>query len=196
MDSPKNRHPSLSRLSSMITVFTADTRESPRTPSVRSLPTDSTESTECCCCLGCCVRTQTTTVQHVDLMPQHGFIYSPPINHRRNSSQIMEWFDTLDEKCKMEAILAGHIQTTSPTAPTPLPINAMHTRRFSNVVVIERHTSESSPCCERLRRWTQCATPKKRPPPGLNTPSRYRSPSPEPTCGGLLGSKNPEEIYA
>jgi len=108
----------------------------------------------------------------------------------------MEWFDALDDKCKMEAILAGHVQTMQPALTATFPINAMHARRFSNVVVISRHTSNSSPCCERIGRLAQCIKPKP-PPPEDDTPSRYRSPSPEPTCCGLINSRRkPEEIYA
>ena len=192
--------PRYARTSSMVTVF-GTYGTSPKTPSIQEIP-QSTESTACCCCGWCYASTQTTTIQHVDMeyIPHRhrkSSCYTPRITHEHNTNQTLEWYDTLDDKCKMEAILAGHIQTMQVSSAAPIPVNAM-TRQFHNVTIISKHSSTSSSCCEKcgcLAKWCQRATSKPQS-SEEESPSRYRSPSPEPSCCGFVASKKPTETYA
>jgi hypothetical protein len=193
--------PKYGRTSSMVTVFGTSRAPSPRTPTVHEIP-QSTESTACCCCGWCYASTHTTTIQHVDMeyIPHRhrkSSCYTPRINHERSSNQTLEWYDTLDDKCKMEAILAGHIQTMPLPSPSPIPVNAM-TRHFHNVTIVSKQSSTSSSCCEKFgcfAKWYKEAVSKPQN-PEEETPSRYRSPSPEPSCCGFIASRKPNETYA
>jgi hypothetical protein len=184
----------------MITVFNGS-ETSEETPSIQEIP-QSTESTVCCCCGWCYASMRTTTIQHVDMeyIPprrRKSSCYTPRINHEHSSNQTLEWYDTLDDNCKMEAILAGHIHTMPLPSSSPIPINAM-TRQFNNVTIVSKHRSTSSSCCNKcgcLAKWYQGVVSKP-PSPKQETPSRYRSPSPEPSCCGLVASNKPNETYA
>ena len=134
------------------------------------------------------------------LMSKPVFIYSPPLDHQSNPFETMDWFDALDNKCKLEAILAGHVHPLPQMSPTPIPINAMNARQFHSVVIVSKTPPESPlirSCRDGIKHLAKSSQEIvfKHPPKPI-TPSRYKSPSPETICCGLIHSCEPSEIYA
>jgi hypothetical protein len=121
------------------------------------------------------------------------------MDHHHNSFETMDWFDTLDDRCKLEAILAGHVHPSPQISPSPIPVNAMNARRFHSVIIVSKGPRESPLIRSYRNRLKNMAKSShniifRRPNPV--TPSRYRSPSPETICCGLVSFVESSEIYA
>ena len=114
----------------------------------------------------------------------------------------MEWFDSLDQRCKLEAILAGHVPPSPhfrltdhpivcPVSPHTLPYDVVTTRTPPQSPLI-RSCQTGFRNIVKTSHQLMCTHPPVKP----VTPSRYRSPSPDTTCCGLtLGLEN-YEVYA
>lgn len=124
----------------------------------------------------------------------------------QNTFETIEWFQSLDVKCRFEAIIAGHVAPspqTRPMAGTPLTIVSMTINGTTpHGVVIQRKNEPQSPlmtsCQNGIKRIAKSSRnfsftePQKQ----EITASPYRSPSPEIDCCGLLVNGHKEMCHA
>lgn len=117
------------------------------------------------------------------------------------SFEKMEWFDALDSRCKLEAILAGHVPPSPHFRPVEYPVvHPISPETMPHNLVI-LSTPPASPlmrsCQSGVRSIVKLTRAlQNRNPPSPVTPSRYRSPSPDTICCGLLCNPKPNEVYA
>ena len=128
------------------------------------------------------------------------FFQSPP--PEPISFEKMEWFDTLDQKCKLEAILAGHVPSSPHFRLMDHPIVCPVTPNTQPYDVVTTRTPPQSPlirsCQKGIRHIVKTSHQLvfTHPPDKPVTPSRYHSPSPDTTCCGLSLSPENPVVYA
>ena len=109
----------------------------------------------------------------------------------------LAWFDALDDKCKIEAVVAGYSKQQRDTRPAPITIINITMNQSPFKLVITRPPSNFvNSCKSQLRKLSKTSldlifTRPREP----DTASRYRSPSPETICCGLITLERPEMVY-
>jgi hypothetical protein len=127
--------------------------------------------------------------------------FSPPSSDLSNTFETIEWFDTLDTKCKLEAILAGHVHPSPHIRPIEYPVQMVNlltqTASPHEVVVVKR--PPQSPlirsCQNGIRYMAKTSQEIVCKQPKPETPSRYKSPSPDTLCCGLLYNGDQREVF-
>jgi hypothetical protein len=116
-----------------------------------------------------------------------------------------EWLESLDPKCKLEATLAGYHPPSLKhgsisTGDDPFKTVGVFIEYTPHEVIISRETPPRSPSLasikKQIRRMSSASSDMffSRP-PTPDTPSPYRSPSPDTICCGLITVEKPVKVY-
>ena len=105
------------------------------------------------------------------------------------------WFDALDHKCKIEAVIAGYAKSQRDDRPITV-INITMNQSPFKLVITRPPSNFITACKSKLRKLSKTSSSLMFTKPSEpDTASRYRSPSPETICCGLITLDRPEMVY-
>jgi hypothetical protein len=116
-----------------------------------------------------------------------------------------EWMESLEPKCKLEATLAGYHppslkRGSISTGDDPLKTVGIFIDYTPHEVIISRDAPSSSPKFASLKKHIRRMSSATNNllftrPPTPDTPSPYRSPSPDTICCGLITVEKQVQVY-